>query len=150
MPRRLSPLSSLALLASAALAVTACTPAAGTSDAATPTPSSAAVEIADTAVGAKTSWIIDVLGAEEDTTAAEWEPHLDTTFTAEVSAAEVAELLNTQIRPAAPFTVTAYRGDERSAVTTLKGTIGEAFDMTVAINDEDKIVAFLLAPASEP
>jgi len=150
MPRRLSPRSSLALLAAAALALTACSPATETSDSASPTPSSPSAEIADTAAGAKTAWIIDVLDAEQDTTAAEWEPHLDTTFTAEVSAAEVAELLNTQIRPAAPFTVTAYQGDERSAVATLKGTIGEAFDMTVAINDEDKIVALLLGPASEP
>lgn len=148
MPRRLSPYSSLALVAAAALALTACAPAAEAPDSAATTPSS--VEIADTPVGAKTSWIVDVLGAEEDTTAAEWEPHLDAAFTAEVSAAEVADLLNTQIRPAAPFTVTAYRGDERSAVTTIKGTIGEAFDMTVALNDDDKIVAFLLGPASEP
>jgi hypothetical protein len=148
MPRRLSPYSSLALVAAAALALTACTPAAEAPGSAATTPSS--VEIADTPVGAKTSWIVDVLGAEEDTTAAEWEPHLDAAFTAEVSAAEVADLLNTQIRPAAPFTVTAYRGDERSAVTTIKGTIGEAFDMTVALNDDDKIVAFLLGPASEP
>lgn len=148
MPRRLSPHSFLALVAAAALALTACAPAAGAPDSAAKTPSS--VEIADTPVGAKTSWIVDVLGAEEDTTAAEWEPHLDAAFTAQVSAAEVVDLLNTQIRPAAPFTVTAYRGDERSAVTTIRGTIGEPFDMTVAINDDDKIVTFLLGPASEP
>ena len=149
MTRRLSPLSSLALAAAAALALTACAPAAQTPDSET-TPPSPSVEIADTPVGAKTAWIIDVLGAEDDTTAAQWETHLDTTFTTQVSAAEVADLLNTQIRPAAPFTVTAYQGDERSAVTTLKGTIGEPFDMTVAINGDDKIVTFLLGPASEP
>lgn len=148
MPRRLSPYSSLALLAAAALALTACAPAADAPDAPVTTPSS--VEIADTPVGEKTSWIIDVLGAEQDTTAAEWEPHLDAVFTAEVSAGEVADLVNSQIRPAAPFTVTAYQGDERSAVTTIRGAIGEPFDMTVAINDDDKIVAFLLGPASEP
>lgn len=149
MLRRLSPLSSLALAAAAALALTACAPSAQTPDSET-TPPSRSVELPDTPVGAKTAWIIDVLGAEEDTTAAEWETHLDTTFTTQVSAVEVADLLNTQIRPAAPFTVTAYQGDERSAVTTLKGTIGEPFDMTVAVNDDDKIVTFLLGPASEP
>ncbi|MDY0828926.1 Cpe/LpqF family protein [Microbacterium sp. BG28] len=148
MPRRLSPHSSLALVTAATLALTACAPAADAPDAPVTAPSS--VEIADTPVGEKTSWIIDVLGAAQDTTAAEWEPHLDAVFTAEVSATEVADLLNTQIRPAAPFTVTAYQGDERSAVTTIRGTVGEPFDMTVAINDDDKIIAFLLGPASEP
>jgi hypothetical protein len=150
MPRRLSPHSSLAAVAAAALALTACAPAAETSESASTVSPSPSTEIADTPVGAKTSWILDILDAEEDTTADEWEAHLDDTFTAQVSAAEVVDLLNTQIRPAAPFTVTAYRGDERSAVTTLTGTIGEPFDMTVAVNDDDKIVAFLLGPASEP
>lgn len=143
MPRRLRLFSPVALSAAAALALTACAPAAEE-------PASPSVEVADTPVGAKTSWILDVLAAEEDTTAEEWEAHLDTSFTAEVSAADVAELLNTQIRPAGPFTVTAYQGDDRSAVTTLEGTVGDPLDMTVSINADDKILGFLLAPAAAP
>ncbi|MEV7693483.1 Cpe/LpqF family protein [Microbacterium sp. NPDC089189] len=149
MPALSRPRARRSLLAVAAVAViavmTACSPVAE------PAPASAGADlIADTPVGEKTQWILEVLEAEDDTTAAVWEPELHESFLAQVSAEDVAQLLNVQIRPAAPFTVTAYTGDDVTGVTTLAGSVGEPLDMTVTIDENDQIVGFFLAPAAEP
>lgn len=147
MPALSRPRARRSLIAATAVAViavmTACSPAAA------PAPTGADL-IADTPVGQKTQWILEVLEAEDDTTAAEWESELHESFLAQVSAEDVAQLLNVQIRPAAPFTVTAYTGDDVTAVTTLEGTVGDPLDMTVTLDENDQIVGFFLAPAAEP
>lgn len=79
----------------------------------TPSPSATATaeaEIPDTPAGEAARWVLDRMNAAEDTTAAEWAPRLHPDFLAEVSAEQMAALINMQIRPARPLVPTAYRG----------------------------------------
>lgn len=132
-----------AVVALLALALSACA-APGSSPSSTAT----AVTIPDTPVGKKTQWILDVLNAGEDTTAAEWEDELHESFLEQVSADEVADLLNRQVRPAKPLIPTAYRGSELEAVTTIAGTLGDPFDLNLVIDEDGLITGLLLSPAA--
>lgn len=143
--RRLTALVSLAAVA----ALTACTSARP----APPASPTASVDIPATPVGERMTWIIDVFEAEADTTAGEWARVLDENFQKQVPAEQVAEMVNRQTRPAAPFTVTAYTGTETQARATLDGSAGDPFDLTLAIDSAGRVTTMLLgpvAPAWEP
>ena len=104
------------------------------------TPAAEAVEIPeDTAAGQESKRIVEILNAEEDTTAEDWEGHLHESFTAEVSVDELVELFNQNLRPAQPFTATNYEGGERQAVTTLTSPVSDPLDMTVALDTDGLI-----------
>lgn len=143
--RRLTALVSLVAVA----ALTACASA-------KPAPSgspAASVDIPATPVGERMTWIIDVFEAEDDTTPGAWARVLDENFQKQVPAEQVAEMVNRQIRPAAPFTVTAYTGTETQARATLAGALGDPFDLTLAIDSAGRVTTMLLgpvAPAWEP
>ncbi|MEW1707155.1 serine hydrolase [Microbacterium sp. NPDC089190] len=143
--RRLTALVSLVAVA----ALTACTSAKPV-----PTASAAAsVEIPSTPVGERLTWVLDLFEAENDTTAGEWARVLDENFQKQVPAEQVAEMVNRQIRPAAPFTVTAYTGTETQARATVAGALGDPFDLILAIDSAGRITTMLLspvAPAWEP
>lgn len=125
--------------------VTACAPGGDTEE-----PAATGVEIPDTPVGEKSRWVLGVLDAEADTTAAEWEAELDRSFLDRVSAEEVAQLLNVQVRPARPFTVLAYEGTDREAVVTVQGAIADPFDISLALDADGAIVGLVLTPAQRP
>lgn len=134
----------------AAGTVTACGSAADT-DGDTGAPDIAVAEdidIPDTPAGQTTEWVLGVLDADDDTTAEEWDDRLHASFTAEVPAEELAELINTQIRPAGPFTVTDYEGADRQAVATLEPAVGEPLDMTVVVDPDDQILGLMFTPAA--
>ncbi|MDU0346369.1 serine hydrolase [Microbacterium sp. KSW2-29] len=138
--RRLTALVSLVAVA----ALAACTSA-------KPSPaddSPASVEIPTTPVGERMTWILDVFEAEADTTPGEWARVLDENFQKQVPAEQVAEMTNRQIRPAAPFTVTAYNGTETEARATLAGALGDPFDLTLAIDSAGRITTMLLGPVA--
>ncbi|WP_150958473.1 Cpe/LpqF family protein [Microbacterium testaceum] len=140
--RRLA--SALTLAAVAALA--ACTSAAPD----TPATPAASVDIPKTPVGERVAWIIDKLEGEADTTAGEWARVLHESFVAQVPAEQVAEIVNRQLRPAAPFTVTAYRGTETQAVATLAGALGDPFDLSLTIDASSRITGLVFGPVAEP
>ena len=135
-----------AALAALALLVAGC---AAPAPAPTPT-ATAAVEIPDTPVGEVVAWALEEMNAEEESDPADWAPRLDESFTAQVSADDVAEIINRQIRPARPLVATAYEGDDSTAVATVAGELGDPFDLTVAINAEGLITTFVLAPTAPP
>lgn len=141
-----------ALALAAVSALTACTStdpdAPATPD--TPATPAVAVDVPATPVGERLSWVLDVLEADDDTTPAVWARVLHEDFQAEVSADEVAGMLNRQIRPAAPFTVTAYDGTDRQAVATVAGTLGEPFDLSLVIDADARITGMVFAPAAPP
>ncbi len=94
------------------------------------------------------TWILDVFEAEADTNPGEWARVLDENFQKQVPAEQVAEMTNRQIRPAAPFTVTAYNGTETEARATLAGALGDPFDLTLAIDSAGRITTMLLGPVA--
>ncbi len=105
-----------------------------------------AVSIPDTPAGQKVQWIIDMLESEADVTPDQWENELDPTFLAEVSAQDVANLVNTNLRPARPFTVTHYQGTDSEATATLQGTLGEPFAVSVSLGPDQKITGLWFGP----
>ncbi len=117
---------------------------------ATTAPETEATEAAipDTRVGVTAAWVLEVMNADRDTTVQQWEGRLHEDFTAQVSADEVAELINVQIRPARPLVPTAYRGTESEAVVTVEGSIGEPFDLSLVVDDDDRITGMLLGPVT--
>jgi len=110
----------------------------------------ASVAVPPTPVGERVTWIIDRLEADADTTAGEWSRVLHEDFLAQVPAEQVAELVNRQLRPAAPFTVTAYQGTETQAVATLAGALGDPFDLSITIDAANRITGLVFGPVAEP
>lgn len=141
--RRLA--AALSLLAAAAL--TACTATASPDTPATP---AASVEVPTTPVGERMTWILGVLEADADTTPGEWTRVLHEDFQKQVPAEQVAELINRQIRPAAPFTVTAYSGAETQAVATLAGAVGDPFDLSLSIDSSGRVTGMVVGPVATP
>ena len=102
------------------LVLSACSPSGSNKPSATGSPTTTAtatpVEIPQTPVGTTAQWIVDVLNSDEDSIAADWEGKLHSSFTKEVTAEDLVQLVNQQLRSAHPFTVTHYQGDELHAV----------------------------------
>lgn len=142
----------LARRLAAALSVAAVTVLTACASAAPDTPASpaASVEVPNTPVGERVTWIIDRLEAEADTTPGEWSRVLHEDFLAQVPAEQVAELVNRQLRPAAPFTVTAYQGTETQAVATLAGALGDPFDLSLTIDGASRITGMVFGPVATP
>ncbi|MDQ1175501.1 Cpe/LpqF family protein [Microbacterium sp. SORGH_AS_0421] len=134
------------LSAAAVAALTACASAAPD----TPASPAASVDVPNTPVGERVTWIIDKLEAEADTTPGEWARVLHESFLAQVPAEQVAELVNRQLRPAAPFTVTAYQGTETQAVATLAGALGDPFDLSLTIDGASRITGMVFGPVAKP
>lgn len=93
----------------------------------------------DTPVGQESQRIVEILNADDDTTAQDWDDHLHDSFTAEVSVEELVDLFNQNLRPAQPFTATDYEGGDRQAVTTLESPVSDPLDMTVVLDSDDLI-----------
>jgi len=140
-PRRVRGSAALAALA---LLLVGCAPTEPAPPASPPAAS--AVAIPETAVGEMTQWILGEMNGESESAAADWAERLHADFTAEVSADEVAALINRQIRPARPLTPLAYRGDEGHAVTTIAGALGDPFDLDLTVDDGGLIVGLWLGP----
>lgn len=107
-----------------------------------------AVEIPGTPAGQVAQQMVDVMNAEEDTTAADWEGKLHESFTAQVPIDDFVGLLNVNIRPAQPFVPTAYEGADRQSVTTLDASIGDPLDLTIALDQEGLIIGLTFTPAA--
>lgn len=137
------------VVSGALLASCSPTPTASPSPITSSTGAARTVAIPDTMLGGRVSWIFDVLNAPEDTTVEQWEPLLHESVTEVVSPADLVETLNTQIRPAQPFTATEYRETgQNQAVLTIEGTAGGPLDMTVAIDADNLITGFQFTPAA--
>lgn len=135
----------VALTAALGLLLTACAPATEAPPAPAPTES---VEIPQTPAGDATRWVLAEMNADADTTADAWAAKLTADFQAEVGADEVAALINRQIRPARPLVATAYRGTDTEAVTTVAGARGEPFDLSVAVDADNRISGLFLGPVT--
>ncbi|MDN5742984.1 MAG: Cpe/LpqF family protein [Yaniella sp.] len=148
----------LIFTASAALAMTACSsgdaPAGSSSDSPNSSQDSTAADSVDipgdTPVGEESQRIVDILNAKEDSTVDDWGSRLHASFTAEVSPEEIVELINQNIRPAQPFTVTNYEGGERQAVTTLTSPASAPLDMSVTLDSDGLVTGLFFGESSPP
>lgn len=113
-------------------------------------PTTEPVEVPATPAGEAARWILAEMNGERDTDPARWESRLHPDVLAQVSADEVAELINRQIRPARPLVPTGYRGSERDAVVTVAGQLGDPFEITLSLDDAGLMTGLLLTPVSAP
>lgn len=121
--------------------------------AAAPSPQPTPVAIPDSPVGETAQWVLGILNADGQSTPQHWEGRLSDEFVAAVSVDELVEIVNDQIRPARPFTPTAYQGTDRIAVVTVTAERGEPFDLSLVVDADDRISEMLFgptAPAHEP
>ena len=134
-PGRMSRLmGAVALVAAAALALSACTATEPTLDPSPPeTTPPVAVTIPSTPVGERVQWMIDLINQDADITVADLDGAFDSTFTDAVALPDVVELLNVQIRPAQPIVVTAYEGSESQAVAQVTGSVGDPFAIQMSL-----------------
>lgn len=106
-----------------------------------------AVSVPDTAIGERTQWVVDILNADDDTTEDEWETALHPNFLEEVPASEFVAIVNDNVRPAKPFTVTDYEAGETQSVTRLESSDTDPFDMQISIDGQGQITGlYFLAP----
>lgn len=127
---------------------TASSPSAGPSESSSPSATSA--EIPDTKVGAEIQRVIDIINGDADSTAADWEGKLSPAFLASLDETALAGSLNKQIRPAAPFTVTAYEGDEKRGAATIEGTGTGPLLLQMGLTDDGLIDVLFFAPGETP
>ncbi|GAA1825451.1 serine hydrolase [Nesterenkonia flava] len=107
------------------------------------------VDLPDTPAGQTVADILAALNAEEDAQPEDWEGRLHESFLAQVSAEEFVEILNTGLRPAAPFSATSYEGTDLSAMARLESE-ADAVDLHVELGEENLITGILFSPAQEP
>lgn len=101
----------------------------------------------DTLAGEQSQRLLDLLNAEDDTTAEDLEEHLHATFTDEVSVEELVDLFNENLRPAQPFTPTDYEGGDREAVTTLTSEVSDPLDMSLSVDPDGLITGLFFGPS---
>ena len=134
----------LTALLAAVLALAGCAPGGDRSETAGEN-----IELPGTRHGVELQRIVDLLNADDDTTAADWRDRLADSFTASVSVDDVVEIINGAIRPARPFTVTAYREEAGMAVAVLAGRIGDPFELRLALDDAGRITTLRFVPISD-
>nr|NLD41303.1 hypothetical protein [Actinomycetales bacterium] len=155
----------LALLLAAALALVGCSgsdpesagstaPAATTESTAEEAPVDATatveapVEIPDTGVGEMATFLVDLVNQDEEVLTTDLDGRLSPILLDAISAEELAEVLNSAIRPARPFVVTAYQGSDTQAVATLGGELGAPLDMSLALDEDGLLSGVLFTPSA--
>ncbi|WP_150462085.1 serine hydrolase [Nesterenkonia ebinurensis] len=112
-------------------------------------PSADPAELPDTPAGQTAEYVLEVINAEEDSTAQDWQDRLSESFRAELDEASVAEFINEQLRPAAPWTATGHQGTETLSSTRIEGA-GGALDLQLEVDAEEQLTQLVFLPAQEP
>lgn len=109
----------------------------------TGSPAGARSEIPQTPAGEITTEVVELINAETESTPADWRDRLHESFSAQISAEELAEIINTSIRPGAPWTVSDYQGTETEAVTTLESSAAEV-EMHLQLDADQQLISTLV------
>lgn len=99
-----------------------------------------------TAVGERSSWVVEILNDESDTTGSQWESVLDESFLEQMSADELAELINEDLRPEGPFEIVRFEAAGPDAVTTLQSA-EEEISLSISTTDNGDIEGIFFSPA---
>ncbi len=110
----------------------------------------ASATIPDSVVGTEMQRVIDILNDEADTTEEQWDGHLTDAFIKAVSAADLVELFNKQLRPAKPFKVTNYFENDVSGTATVQGAIGDPMDVSITVAKAGQLAGLLFSAAADP
>ncbi|WP_162301603.1 serine hydrolase [Nesterenkonia muleiensis] len=106
------------------------------------------VDFPSTAVGEATEHTLEVLNAEEESTAVDWEGRLSEALLAEMDESELAETINQDLRPVAPLTATDYLSTDTASRTRLENPHSE-FDLHIELDDEGLLTVLFLTLAQD-
>lgn len=95
-----------------------------------------------TPAGETAEYVLGVLNAEEDSASEDWQDRLHEDFEAEVSAEELAEVVNSTVRPARPWAVADHQDHELESVTRLESATGE-LEMQIALDEDQELIRAL-------
>ncbi|MGO1592545.1 MAG: serine hydrolase [Ancrocorticia sp.] len=108
--------------------------------------SRSSVSIPQTTAGQAMIWVHEILEQEEDVTEADLEDRFLDEFIAQVSLEDLTTLFNTNLRPAAPFTVSDYAGEDLNASATFAGEQGDPFVVQIVVTSDGTITGLLFTP----
>lgn len=108
------------------------------------------VDLPETSSGQAAREVLEILNAEEDSTAADWEDRLADPFLEQVSPEELAEILNAQFRPVRPWTAVDHEDAEDSSVTLLEASEGQELQMQLALDEDGLIETLLFTEPRDP
>lgn len=111
-------------------------------------PEAEPVDFPGTLSGETAEYIVQVLNAEEASTAEDWENRLSETFRSEYDEAELAEVINTGLRPAAPFTPTDHTDTGDASVTHLESEDAEV-ELHIQLDEDELIELLVFLPPQE-
>ncbi|MGO1637941.1 MAG: serine hydrolase [Ancrocorticia populi] len=137
-----------ACLAAVVLVLTGCQSSPPQSSAPTSAPVSTSA-FPSTEAGKAMEWIHTVLEQDADVAEEDVEGRFSQEFTAEVSNAEIVSLFNENLRPAAPFDVSDYAGDELTSSATFTGSEGDPFVVQIAVDADGTINGLLFTPEND-
>lgn len=117
-------------------------------DAEEPDSDSEPIDFPETPAGTAAKHALEVLNAEEDSHAEDWDDRLHEELSGLMSADELAEVFNLQIRPAGPFTAIDYQGTDTASVTRLEGNL-EDLDLHIEVSDEGLLTTIAFTEAQD-
>lgn len=133
-------------LLGATLALTACTTDAPDN---VQTQSAEKITLPDSELGQSVEWVVGQLNSDSEATDADWEGKLSPTLTAEMTTQELVAVINTEVRPGAPFVPTDFSAGEDNAVVQLLNADGKHVRFVLTVDPEDGLITGIhFAPAS--
>lgn len=103
-----------------------------------------------TPAGEAAEYVLSVLNAEEDSTVEDWQEQVHEDFEAELPPEELAEVINSTVRPARPWTVADHQDNELESVTRLESATGELEMQIVLDEDQESIRTLFFGEPPEP
>lgn len=104
------------------------------------------VSIPETELGTTVTWTLEQLNAKEEVSAEAWAPRLAESLSAELSAEDFVEVLNTEIRPQGPFTPISFTEDGGSASVRLRADEGSDLQFSLTLDDSGQITGVYFRP----
>lgn len=108
-----------------------------------------AAELPDTPAGETAEYVLEVINADQNSTAEDWQGRLSGSFRAQLDESELAEFINQQLRPGSPWTATGHQGTETFSSTRIEGA-QSALDLQLEVNAAQELVQLVFLPAQEP
>lgn len=122
--------------------------AACSAGAAAPEASASPVTIPDTSVGSQARWVLDEINAAEPTSTADLEARVAPAVLDELTTTGLQDVV-TQLQAAAPWTATAYEGDDAQARVTIESP-QVTYDMTISVDADELINGLFFGPPQVP
>jgi beta-lactamase class A len=93
-------------------------------------------------------WMLRALNSNQEVSIEELAPRLDSSVFDSAKAAELISVMNTNLRPFAPFTITAFDSQGADGIAELRNRMGMLVNLEVSVNPDGAIRLWLLSAAA--